>query len=196
LNFDEKHNIIFLSRFVKEKNPLLALKSVIEYKKLGWEGMFYLVGSGPMESKIKDYISSENVSSFVKLLVNISDIEVTQIMKSSFVLLHTSKREGFGLSMIEAACQGVPTILINFPENTSVDLAITKELVSESSDINELVNKLQEAYVNQRMYYKKLMNWASDIYPTMLGSKSVTQIENIINDNSRFFYDTKVKHGK
>ena len=186
VNFREKNNIIFLSRFVKEKNPLLAIDTAVEYKKLGWDGIFFLIGSGPMESKIKEYINHRGASNFIKVLVDIPDSEVTEIMKSSFVLLHTSMREGFGLSMVEAACQGVPTILVNYPENASVDLAIIEELVSQTPTVSELVGKLQQAYCNQRIYYEKLKRWIETIYPQMLGSKSLTYIENIIKNN----YDT------
>ena len=139
-----------------------------------------------MESKIKEYINHKGASNFIKVLVNIPDSEVTEIMKSSFVLLHTSMREGFGLSMVEAACQGVPTILINYPENASVDLAIVEELVSQTPTVSELVGKLQQAYSNQIIYYEKLKIWIETIYPQMLGSKSLTYIENIIKNN----YDT------
>ena len=182
-SFRKKDNIIFLSRFVKEKNPLLAINVVIEYKKLGWNGVFFLIGSGPMESTIKKHIIHKGASDFIKVLVNISDSEVTEIMKSSFVLFHTSMREGFGLSMVEAACQGVPTILIDYPENASVDLAIIKELVSHTPTISELVGKLQQAYSNQIIYHEKLKIWIESIYPQMLGSKSLTHIENIIKNN-------------
>jgi glycosyltransferase involved in cell wall biosynthesis len=183
VNFRQKEDIIFLSRFVREKNPLLAINAVVEYKKLGWNGVFFLIGSGPMESKIKEHVSQKGASDFVKILVNISDSEVTEIMKSSFVLLHTSMREGFGLSMVEAACQGVPTILIDYPENASIELAIVNELVSQTPTISELVGKLQQAYTNQRIYHGKLKIWIESIYPQMLGSKSLTHIENIIKNN-------------
>ena len=183
VSFRQKEDIIFLSRFVREKNPLLAINAVVEYKKLGWNGVFFLIGSGPMESKIKEHVSQKSASDFVKILVNISDSEVTEIMKSSFVLLHTSMREGFGLSMVEAACQGVPTILIDYPENASIDLAIVNELVSQTPTISELVGKLQQAYTNQRIYHRKLKIWMETIYPQMLGSKSLTHIENIIKNN-------------
>ena len=186
ISFRQKDNIIFLSRFVKEKNPFLAINTVIEYKKLGWNGIFFLIGSGPMESRIKEYVNNKSASNFIKVLVNIPDSEVTEKMKSSFVLLHTSMREGFGLSMVEAACQGVPTILINYPENASVDLAIIEELVSQTPTVNELVGKVQQAYSNQRIYYEKLKRWIETVYPEMLGSKSLFYIENIIKNN----YDT------
>lgn len=183
VSFRQKDDIIFLSRFVKEKNPLLAINAVVEYKKLGWNGVFFLIGSGPMESELKDYVNHKGASNFIKVLVNIPDFAVIEIMRSSFVLLHTSMREGFGLSMVEAACQGVPTILINSPENASVDLAIVEELVSQTPTVSELVGKLQQAYTNQRIYHGKLMIWIESIYPEMLGSKSLTHIENIINNN-------------
>jgi glycosyltransferase involved in cell wall biosynthesis len=183
MSFRQKDNIIYLSRFVKEKNPLLAINTVIEYKKLGWNGIFFLIGSGPMESKIKEYVNNKGASNFIKVLVNIPDSEVTEKMKSSFVLLHTSMREGFGLAMVEAACQGVPTILINYPENASVDLAIIEELVSQTPTVNELVGKVEQAYSNQRIYYEKLKRWIETVYPEMLGSKSLIYIENIIKNN-------------
>lgn len=188
VSFRQREDIIFLSRFVREKNPLLAINAVVEYKKLGWNGVFFLIGSGPMESKIKEHVSQKGASDFVKILVNISDSEVTEIMKSSFVLLHTSMREGFGLSMVEAAYQGVPTILIDYPENTSVDLAIIKELVSQTPTISELVGKLHQAYSNQRINHEKLKRWIETIYPQMLGSKSLTYVENIIKNNYDISY--------
>lgn len=187
-SFRQKEDIIFLSRFVKEKNPLLAINAVVEYKKLGWNGVFFLIGSGPMESKIKKHVSQRGASDFVKVLVNIPDSEVTEMMKSSFVLLHTSKREGFGLSMVEAACQGVPTILIDYPENASIDLAIVNELVSQTPNVSELVGKLQQAYSNQRINHEKLKRWIETIYPQMLGSKSLTYVENIIKNNYDISY--------
>jgi glycosyltransferase involved in cell wall biosynthesis len=186
VSFRKKENIIFLSRFVKEKNPFLAINVVVEYKKLGWDGIFFLIGSGPLESKIKEYVKHKGASNFIKILVNIPDSDVTEIMKSSFVLLHPSKREGFGLSMVEAACQGVPTILINYPENASVDLVIIEELVSQTPTVSELLGKVEQAYSNQSIYYEKLKRWIESMYPQMLGSKSLTYIENIINNN----YDT------
>ena len=186
LSFEHKNNIIFLSRFVKDKNPLLAIDAVVGYQKLGWNGVFFIIGSGPMESKIREYVNHQGATNFIKLLVSIPDSEVVDIMKSSFVLLHTSVREGFGLSMIEAACQGVPTILINCPENASVDLAIIEELVSQTQTVSELVGKLQRAYCNQRIYYEKLKTWVETKYPQMLGSKSLNSLENIIKNN----YDT------
>ena len=191
ISFRQKDNIIFLSRFVKEKNPLLAINTVIEYKKLGWNGIFFLIGSGPMESKIKEYVNNKGASNFIEVLVNIPDFEVTEKMKSSFVLLHTSMREGFGLSMVEAACQGVPTILINYPENASVDLAIIEELVSQTPTVNELVCKVQQAYSNQRIYHEKLKIWIETIYPQMLGSKSLTYIESIIKNNYNNLYSNR-----
>ena len=191
VSFRKKENIIFLSRFVKDKNPLLAIDAVVEYKKLGWNGIFFLIGSGPMESKIKDYVNHKGASNFIKVLVDIPDFEVIEIMKSSFVLLHTSMREGFGLSIVEAACQGVPTILINYAENTSVDLAILEELVSQTPTVSELVSKLQQAYSNQRIYHEKLKIWIETVYPQMLGSKSLIYIENIIKNNYNNLYSNR-----
>lgn len=178
----EKSNIFFLARFVKEKNPFFAIDAVIEFQKLGWQGIFFMIGTGPMENKIREYIKINSASRFIKLVVNIEDSEVKNIMKSCFVLIHPSMREGFGLAMIESACHGVPTILVNYPENASVDLAIVNELVSQEFSVSALVDKLDLAFKNQRIYYAQLKRWVETIYPNMLGKESLSTLDNVIKD--------------
>jgi restriction endonuclease S subunit len=86
--------------------------------------------------------------SYIKLLIDASDLKVKEIFKSSFVLLHPSIREGFGLSVIEAATFGVPSILLNYPENLSIEFGIVPELVCNLFSSEFIAEKLQDAYQN------------------------------------------------
>jgi glycosyltransferase involved in cell wall biosynthesis len=175
--FSSKQNIIFLSRLVPEKQPLLAIDSVVKFKETGWSGIFYMVGTGPLLKQLSEYIDAMEAESYIKLLINIPDEKVEEIFKSSFVLLHTSKREGFGLALIEAAAYGVPPILLNYPENLSTGLGILPELVCDFFSPDEISNKLQKAHQNQEYHYQRTEDWLKTKYPLILATKSLSLLD-------------------
>lgn len=175
--FQHRNDIIFLSRFNEEKQPILAIDSVIQFKKSGWQGIFNIIGTGPLLEEIREYVISKKAESYIKIYVNISDQEVKEKFKSSFVLLHTSRREGFGLSIVEAAVQGVPQILLNYDENLSTELAIVPDLICDSFKYQHISDKLKEAYSNQEKYFYTVQNWLEKRYPDLLGTTSVSIID-------------------
>jgi len=175
--FTFRDNIIFLSRFIEEKQPKLAIDTVINFKKLGWNGIFNIIGTGPLLNQIHKYVISQNAETYIKILVNISDQDVKEKFNSSFVLLHTSKREGFGLSIVEAAVQRVPQIILNYEENLSTELEIIPNLICNHLQPSDLIDKLNDAYVNQERYFKEVQLWLEKRYPDFLGSKSVSIID-------------------
>jgi len=172
-----RNDIIFLSRFIEEKQPILAIDSVIQFKKSGWQGIFNIIGTGPLLAEIREYIISKKAESYIKIYVNISDQEVKEKFTKSFVLLHTSRREGFGLSIVEAAVQGVPQILLNYDENLSTELAIVPDLICDSFKFQHISDKLKEAYSNQEKYFYTVQNWLEKRYPDLLGTTSVSIID-------------------
>jgi glycosyltransferase involved in cell wall biosynthesis len=124
-----------------------------------------------------DYVISQNAETYIKILVDISDQEVKEKFKSSFVLLHTSKREGFGLSVVEAAVQGVPQILIDYDENFSTELEIVPNLICHSFRSQDISDKLLEAYSSQELYFNTVQIWLKERYSDYLGINSVSMLD-------------------
>lgn len=174
--FNHRNDVLFLGRFVSEKQPLLALEAVCELKKLGWTGTFHIVGSGPLKGDIESAILKKSMSGYVNLLENASQDRLERCFAKSFVLLHPSKREGYGLAMIEAAERGIPTVLIDYPENASVDLGISPEFVSKTDAPKDLAVLMLKAHENQEEIFSDLGKWAREVLPTMSASNSVDQI--------------------
>ncbi len=97
------------------------------------------------------------------------------------MLIHPSKREGYGLVVIEAAERLVPTLLIDYPENASVDLQISPEYVSSSDDPRELALMVLRCYRNQELDQTRLQMWQKYELPKMSASKSVDKLLTEIN---------------
>lgn len=178
--FNNRNDVLFLGRFVAEKQPLLALESVYELRNLGWTGTFHIVGSGPMKSSIESEISKKSMSEYVNLLDNAPQDDLEECFTRSFALIHPSKREGYGLAMIEAAERGIPTVLIDYPENASVDLGISPGFVSKTDEPHALAQLILKARDNQEDIFSDLAKWSREVLPTMNASRSVDELISVI----------------
>lgn len=180
-SFSKREDIVFLGRFVTDKQPFLALSAVNELRKLGWSGKFYIIGSGPLVNQIYSTINQLGIEDFVRVFENASEEVLEQSFAKSFVLLHPSKREGYGLAMIEAAERLVPTLLIDYPENASVDLEISPDYVSNSDNPLFIAETLMRAYDNQKIDWVRLSSWKKDKLPSMNAELSVEQLLSVVS---------------
>jgi glycosyltransferase involved in cell wall biosynthesis len=156
----KKQDIYFLGRFVNEKQPKLAIDCVEAFMKTGWKGKFWLLGTGPLVHELRAIINRRKLEETIILLNNPTDIEVEKIASKSFVLLHPSRREGYGLASVEAAFRGVPSILISYPDNATVSLGISPKLVAKDGEVSEIVKLLTIAWKNQEKLTLETLNWA------------------------------------
>jgi glycosyltransferase involved in cell wall biosynthesis len=160
---EKRTDITFLGRFVDEKQPTLAIESVIEFIKSGWSGKFWIIGKGPSIDSMKDLLKRNHfAANQIEILENASDEIVKDHLKSSFVLLHPSKREGYGLASVEAAYLGTPSILLNYPNNATLDLGISPELTVNDLSPTGIASKLHHAYIEQSQIRKTTLNWAEN----------------------------------
>jgi glycosyltransferase involved in cell wall biosynthesis len=169
-------DIIYLSRLVAEKQPLMAISLAQELNRRGWEGHMHLVGTGPLAEDIKKDILKTQSCEFVFFHENASDEQVQKLFENCFLMFHPSKREGFGLSMVEAAVAGVPTLLIAYPDNISVDLQISPSLICDSDNPEIVVEKALFAFQNQQEVFEEMQVWLTEKMPQMTTSDSARKI--------------------
>lgn len=179
-DFQERNDITYLGRFVAEKQPLLALQVISVLVENGWRGKFHIIGSGPLENQIRSRIETLKLNGVVNLLVNAPQDLLDECLSESFVLLHPSKREGYGLAMIEAAEKCIPTILIEYPENASIDLEISPRYVAQNESPKELAELVFLAHANQEIDWKRLSDWKIKTLPSMSATNSVNQLLDMI----------------
>jgi glycosyltransferase involved in cell wall biosynthesis len=155
-----RHDFIFVGRFVDEKQPNLAIECAVLLHDSGWIGNLKLFGTGPNLQKLKNLIQEKEASKYIRIMDNVTDEVINTAMDHSFVLFHPTKREGYGFVQVEAAFRGLPTILIHYPENASIELGINPELYAESDELELLASTIMNAYTRQREFRKSTQNWA------------------------------------
>ena len=74
-----------------------------------------ILGDGPSLDRVREICDDEGLSSSVEFLGKVSDEKLQRIVCESWINLHFSKTEGFGLTLIESASSGTPTVALDAP---------------------------------------------------------------------------------
>jgi glycosyltransferase involved in cell wall biosynthesis len=104
-------NLVWIGRFEPIKNPLLAIESLKELRKLNPEISMNLrmVGDGNLLAECKKYATDS------ELKITFTGWTNTPFDYKDDLLLMTSSNEGFGLVVIEAGSKGIPTLSTQIP---------------------------------------------------------------------------------
>ena len=182
-NLHIRRDSYFLGRLVSEKQPLLFIETAFELSQESSLGHFWIMGTGPLAGVVKSRIMELGLESKVTLLENPTDEQVYQVTSNCFLLFNPSIREGYGLVSVEAAYQGIPVMLINYPENASVDLEICPELVIQARNLYQIKDKYLWAFQNQVVLRNKVLIWAVDASKNRSADLSLMKIESLINNS-------------
>lgn len=178
----DRENIIFIGRLVEEKQPFLAIKAVERFISEGWEGLFHIIGTGPLATDIQEYINNSSYSSQILFVENAEDELVKSLLLKSFVILHPSRREGYGLVLVEAAYAGTANILINYPENASTELGIHPTLICTDDKIETLVGNLKASYEEQARLREITEEWVRSASIERTFEASCSAIEQVLEE--------------
>lgn len=115
-----------------------------------------IVGQGPEEIPLKKLALSLGVKDNFQFFSYLpSHKDVLKIIKSSRILCHPSSVEGFGISVVEAAALGKPTVVSNIPALIETTQNGKSGLVFSLGDYQDLASKIKKLLTNNKLYIKK-----------------------------------------
>lgn len=125
-NYKIKDKVIIstITRFDNIKNVFMTLEAWNKIYRDECNTILLIIGHGPLEAKVRDYIEKNDLSARTLLLNNISDVSVI-VSISKFIML-TSKREGLPTVVLEAFSLGKPVL--------ATDVIGTNEIVVDGKN--------------------------------------------------------------
>lgn len=116
-------DVIFVGRLLNHKGVDLLLRAIEILKDRRPDVRLVIIGSGPERAKLEMLVSDLGLDDNVAMLGKIEhDAEVYGLMRASKVLALPSRREGFGLVVIEGNACGLPVITLDHSDNAARDL--------------------------------------------------------------------------
>ena len=101
-----------MRKYKRPQESLFLLKSLLERIK---SVDLYIIGVGPEGPGLRKLASELSLKDHVIFKGRVSDTELSNIVASSWLNVHTSVAEGWGLSILEASAAGTPTVAYDVP---------------------------------------------------------------------------------
>ncbi|MBQ6220856.1 MAG: glycosyltransferase family 4 protein [Methanosphaera sp.] len=143
---DEYYDVIFAGRLIPEKHVDLLIDAIGKVKDVHPHVKCKIIGDGPCKDELLNLSKKLGIESniiFEDFYDNQENLYST--IKSSGTFVLPSKREGFGIVVIEANACGVPVITLDDSMNAAKDLITESNgwlVKDDSSELAELLIKI------------------------------------------------------
>ncbi|MYL40670.1 glycosyltransferase [Virgibacillus salexigens] len=128
------NNIFFVGRLTEVKGIPKIIDAFYEYYKQNSKTNLYIIGKGPKENKLKEYVEQKRLSKNVIFLG--FQMNPYKWIKHADLFIMASKHEGMPNTLIEALALEVPVLILKHPGGT---IDILKSLNLENRFVDKLI---------------------------------------------------------
>ena len=149
---NEGRQIIFVGRLVSCK----GIENAIDAFKVAYDIdnrlFFKIIGEGPLREKIEHKVKSLKLEGQIKFLGNIShDLVVSEIRRSSVLVLPNVSKEGWGVVVNESLLSGTPVVVTKY---TGSSCLINSPCLGEVIEPGN-IDKITDSMLNVQKYSRK-----------------------------------------
>jgi len=114
--------VLFAGRLIPEKRVTLGVTAVVRAARRieGLQGVFY--GDGPEREKLREAIAEHHAEAFVSTPGFVDTGLVDADMRRALCMLLPSRREGYGMVVVEASADATPSIVVAGEDNAATEL--------------------------------------------------------------------------
>jgi glycosyltransferase involved in cell wall biosynthesis len=114
--------VVFAGRLIPEKRAPLGVAAVAlaTARIPGLRGIFY--GDGPERAELDEAIARAGMEGIVSAPGFVDAAEIDAAQRRALCVLLPSRREGYGLVVVEAAARGTPSVVVDGEDNAAVEL--------------------------------------------------------------------------
>jgi glycosyltransferase involved in cell wall biosynthesis len=159
------NDVIFVGRLIKEKNVDLLIKAIQLVRLQIPDITCIIVGDGPEKPRLQQLVKDLDVDRNIKFIHFLEKYDdVISYMKTSKIFVLPSKREGFGIVVVEANACGLPVITINAKGNAAMSLIsneINGFIVEESEEVIavKIIQALNMDMREKSLEKSKIYDW-------------------------------------
>jgi glycosyltransferase involved in cell wall biosynthesis len=112
---------VFAGRFIPEKRVDALIPALVRARAILPGLRADLYGDGPERARIERELARAGLNDTVRLRGFVSAEEVDRAIAHALCVVLPSRREGYGLVVVEAAAHGTPSVVVAGPDNAAVE---------------------------------------------------------------------------
>lgn len=175
--------IIAVSRLVNYKHIDMIIKSISALKREVSDLKLIIIGTGPEENKLKELVSSLNLSSSITFQKNLKREKLLEFLRKSHILCHPSSEEGFGIVVLESLASNTPYVASRIPSISEITKGgLGGELVNphDQDDLNDKLLSLLENSAKYRAKQKEGLELVKNYYWQNISDQTQTYYQSLI----------------
>ena len=114
--------LVYAGRHIPEKRVTSILPALAEVRRQAPETRAKLLGDGPERDAVLHQIAALGLSQAVEAPGFVEQSSVEDALATALCLVLPSRREGYGLVVVEAMARGTPAVVVDGPDNAAVEL--------------------------------------------------------------------------
>jgi glycosyltransferase involved in cell wall biosynthesis len=132
--------VVFAGRHIPEKGVLALPPALARARESVPELRAEILGDGPLRAEVERLVAEAGLNGSVAVPGFVPEHRVRDSVRRSLCLALPSTREGYGLVVVEAAAQGVPSVVVQSPDNAALELVEdgVNGVVARSTEPDEL----------------------------------------------------------
>jgi len=132
--------VVFAGRLIPEKQATAVVPAVALARERIPELQATIFGDGPERAALLRLIEESGLDGAIRAPGFVASELVEDAVKRALCLLFPSRREGYGLVVVEAAAVGTPTVVVDGADNAAAELVEdgTNGFVAKSADPEDL----------------------------------------------------------
>jgi len=115
-------DVVFAGRLIPEKRAPLAVTALVRASAsiAGLRGEIY--GDGPEREAVREAIAAAGAEETLSAPGFVAAERIDRALGEAMCMLSTSRREGYGLIVVEAAAHGTPSVVVAGEDNAATEL--------------------------------------------------------------------------
>jgi glycosyltransferase involved in cell wall biosynthesis len=132
--------VVFAGRHIPEKQATALVPAIARARERVPELRAEILGDGPARPEVLRLIAEHALDGAVKAPGFVAEDRLRNVLRRALCLALPSRREGYGLVVVEAAALGVPSVVVRGPDNAATELVEEGEngAVADSAEPAEL----------------------------------------------------------
>jgi glycosyltransferase involved in cell wall biosynthesis len=139
--------VAFAGRHIPEKRVPALVRAFARARAKAPELRLVVLGDGPERPAVLEAIEREGLGAVAAAPGFVDSEEVDRTLARALCMVLPSRREGYGMVVVESAARGVPSVVVRDPDNAAVELVDEGEngFVARSADADELAAAILRA---------------------------------------------------
>ncbi|UGS38761.1 glycosyltransferase family 4 protein [Capillimicrobium parvum] len=173
--------VMFAGRHIPEKRVPDLVPAIERARERLPDLRCVIFGDGPERAKVEAMVAGHGLNDVIEVPGFVDGERIDETMSRALCMVLPSRREGYGMVVVEAASWGTPSIVVDDPDNAATELVADGEngIVAASTSAEDLASAILQIHDEGMALRRSTAAWFQRNAPRVALSRSVEQVAEI-----------------